>query len=90
MLYINLKHVIWGLQIYNLSREIFIFSDFKRAFTKFAKSIIAQSFAIMKYFAKQSIYSDSPFHVLQNDIQVYVPQNIRKIYFLYKISRTRF
>ena len=28
--------------------------------------------------------------VLKLMIQVYVPQNIRKIYFLHKISRTRF
>ena len=26
----------------------------------------------------------------ENQVQVYVPQNIRKIYFLHKISRTRF
>ena len=35
----------------------------------FAKSIIAHIFGIFKYFAKQTIYSDSPDHVLQNDIQ---------------------
>ena len=35
----------------------------------FAKSIIANIFAIFKYFAKQSVYSDSPDHVLQNDTQ---------------------
>ena len=40
----------------------------------FAKFIIAhKNFATFKYFAKQTIYSDSPDHVLQNDIQcVYI------------------
>ena len=69
MLYITLKHVIWRLQIYNLFHEIFEFCDFKRAFLNFTKSIIAYIFAIFKYFAKQTIYSDSPAHVLQNDVQ---------------------
>ena len=35
----------------------------------FEKTIIAHIFAVLKYFAKQTIYSDSPDHVLQNDIQ---------------------
>ena len=35
----------------------------------FAKSVIVHIFAIFKYFGKQTIYSDSPDHVLQNDIQ---------------------
>ena len=69
MLYIILKHVIWRLQIYNLFREIFKFRDFKKAFMNFTKSIIVHIFAIFQYFAKQTIYSDSPDHVLQNDIQ---------------------
>ena len=58
MLYIILKHVAWRLRIHNLFREIFKFSDFKKAFMKFAKSIIAHIFAIFEYFAKQAIYSD--------------------------------
>ena len=35
----------------------------------FAKSMIAHIFAIFKYFAKQTTYSDSPDYVLQNGIQ---------------------
>ena len=34
-----------------------------------AKSVIAHILAIFEYFAKQTVYSDSPDHVLQNDIQ---------------------
>ena len=52
-----------------LFREMFKFRDFKRAFQNFAKSIIAHIFATFKYFAKQTIYSDSPDSVLQNNIQ---------------------
>ena len=63
MLYFILKHVFWRLQIYNL------FRDFKNALMNLVKSIIAHIFAIFEYFAKQTIYSDSPDHVLQNDIQ---------------------
>ena len=69
MLYIILKHVIWRLRVYNLFREIFKFHGFKKAFVNFAKFIIAHIFAIFKYFAKQTIYSDSPDRVLQHDIQ---------------------
>ena len=63
MLYIILKHAIWRLRMYDLFREIFKFPDFKKAFLSFVKSIIAHTFA------KQPTYSDSPDHVLQNDIQ---------------------
>ena len=35
----------------------------------FAKSIIARIFAIFEYFEKQTIYSDSPDHVIQNYMQ---------------------
>ena len=66
MLYIVLKHVIWGLKMYDLFREIFKFRGFKKAFMNFAKFIIAHIFAIFKYFVKQTIYSDSADHVLQN------------------------
>ena len=39
----------------------------------FAKSFIVHIFAIFKYFAKHTIYSDSPDNMLQNDIQnVYI------------------
>ena len=55
--------------MYNLFREIFKFRDSKKAFMNFAKSIIAQSFVIFKYFSTQTIYSVSPGHVLQNDMQ---------------------
>ena len=41
---------------------------FTKAFTNFAKYIIAFIFAKFKYFAKQIIYLESPDHVLQNDI----------------------
>ena len=66
MLYIVLKHVMWGLKIYDLFRKIFKFRGFKKAFMNFAKFIIAHIFAIFKYFVKQTMYSDSPDHVLQN------------------------
>ena len=56
MVYILLKYVVWRLRIYNLFSEIF-------------KSIIAHIFAIFKYITKQTVCSDSPDHVLQNDIQ---------------------
>ena len=69
MLYIILQHVIWRLRIYNLFREIVKFRDFKKVLLNFAKSTIAHIFAIIEYFAKQTIYSDSPDRVLQNDIQ---------------------
>ena len=68
MLYIILKRVIWRFQIYNLFREKFKFRGFTKAFTNFAKYIIAFIFAKFKYFAKQIIYLESPDHVLQNDI----------------------
>ena len=69
MLYIISKHVIWRFRICSLFREIFKFSDFKKALMNFAKSIIAHIFAMFGYFAKQTIYSDSPDDVLQNGIQ---------------------
>ena len=69
MLYVILEHVIWRLRIYNVFPEIFKCCDFKKDFLNLAKSIIAHIFAIFKYFAKQTIYSDSPDHVLQNDVQ---------------------
>ena len=43
-------------------------SHITKAFTNFAKYIIAFIFAKFKYFAKQIIYLESPDHVLQNDI----------------------
>ena len=43
---------------------IFKFCDFKKAFMHLARSIIAHIFAIFEYFAKQTVYSDSPDHVL--------------------------
>ena len=69
MLYMILKHVIWRLRIYTLFLEIFKFRDFKEGLLNFAKYIVAHIFATFKYFAKQTIYSDSPDHVLQNKIQ---------------------
>ena len=60
--YIILKQVIWRFQIYNLFREKFKFLGFTKAFTIFAKYIIAF------IFAKQIIYLESPDHLLQNDI----------------------
>ena len=44
------------------------FRGFTKAFTNFAKYIIAFIFAKFKYFAKQIIYLESPDHLLQNDI----------------------
>ena len=43
ILYIILKRVIWRFQIYNLFREKFKFRGFTKAFTNFAKYIIALS-----------------------------------------------
>ena len=48
--------------------RLFKFRGFTKAFTNFAKYIIAFIFAKFKYFAKQIIYLESPDHVLQNDI----------------------
>ena len=70
ILYINLKRVIWRFQIYNLFREKFKFRGFTKAFTNFAKYIIAFIFAKFKYFAKQIISLESPDHPLQNDIYI--------------------
>ena len=67
ILYIILKRVIWRFQIYNLFCEKFKFRGFTKAFTNFAKYIIAFIFSKFKYFAKQIIYLESPDHVLQND-----------------------
>ena len=52
----------------SLFREKFKFRGFTKAFTNFAKYIIAFIFAKFKYFAKQIIYLESPDHVLQNDV----------------------
>ena len=49
ILYIILKHVTWRFQIYNLFREKFKFRGFTKAFTNFAKYIIAFIFAKFKY-----------------------------------------
>ena len=65
---IILKRVIRRSQIYNLFREKFKFRGFTKAFTNFAKYVIAFIFAKFKYFAKQIIYLESPDHVLQNDV----------------------
>ena len=68
ILYIILKREIWRFQICNLFREKFKFRGFTKAFTNFAKYIIAFIFAKLKYFAKQIIHLESPDHVLQNDV----------------------
>ena len=41
---------------------------------------------------KAQLYDDYAVGIYlgEGELQVYVPQNIRKIYFLHKISRTRF
>ena len=49
ILYIILKQVLWRFQIYNLFREKFKFRGFTKAFTNFAKYIIAFIFAEFKY-----------------------------------------
>ena len=67
MLYIILNHVIWRFQRHNLFRKIFKFRGFTKAFSNFAKLIIACIFAQFKYFAKQIIYLQSPDHAFQND-----------------------
>ena len=68
ILYIILKHVIWRFQIYNLFREIFKFRGFTKAFTNFAKYIIAFIFAKPKYFLNIFDDSDSPINSLSDDI----------------------
>ena len=58
--------------VYSVRRKlsgILKFRDLNGAFLNFTKSIPAHTFAIFKYFAKQTIYSDSPDHMLKNDIQ---------------------
>ena len=62
ILYINLKHVIWRFQIYNLFREDKsnnVFREIRKCFRKTAK---------FEFLAKQIIYLESPDHPLQNDI----------------------
>ena len=67
MLYIISEHV-FGDNEY-LFCEIFKFGESKKAFMNFVKSVVAYIFAVFKYFAEQIIYSDSPEHALQNDIE---------------------
>ena len=62
MLYIILKHVVWRFRIYNYFREIFKFRDFMNTLKNFEKSVFDH------IFAKVIIYSNSPDHILQNDI----------------------
>ena len=50
------QRVIWRFKIYNLFREKFKFRGFMKAFTNFAKFVIAFIFAKFKYSAKQIIY----------------------------------
>ena len=65
---IILKRIIWRFQIYNLFREIFkfredksnnVFREILQCFRKTAK---------FEFFAKKTIYLESPDHPLQNDI----------------------
>ena len=71
ILYIALKHVIWGLWICNYFREIFRFRDFMN--TKTFHEICAHTFPKFKYFAKQFILTESPDHVIitYNMITIY-------------------
>ena len=57
------------LRIYKLFCETVEFRGFKKALRNFAKFMIIHIFTIFNYFARQTIYSDSPDHVHQNDIQ---------------------
>ena len=59
MLYSILKHVVWRFRIYNYFREIFKFREILKVCHKIAK---------FEYFAKVIVYSESPDHVLSNDI----------------------
>ena len=68
ILYIALKHVIWKFQICNYFRDMFKSRDFMNTLRNFAKSVFARIFAKLKYLAKQFILTESPDHVLQNDI----------------------
>ena len=68
ILYIALKHVIWIFGICNYFREIFRFRDFMNISRNFAKSVFAHIFAKFKYFVKEPTPTESPDHVLYNDI----------------------
>ena len=67
-IYIALKHVIWRFRICNYFCEISKFRDFMTTLRNFAKSVFAHISAKFKYFAKQFMLTESPDHVLQNDI----------------------
>ena len=67
-IYVSLKHVTWRFRICNYFREIFKFRDFNEHFKKFPEICFAQISAKFKYFAKQFLLTESPDHVLQNDI----------------------
>ena len=57
ILYIALKHVIWRFRTCNYFCEISKFRNFMNTLRNFAKS-----------FTKQFILTESPDHVLQNDM----------------------
>ena len=57
-LYIILKYVIWRFPIYSFFRENM------DTLNNAAKSIVPHIFAKFKYVARQTIYSESPDHVL--------------------------
>ena len=64
ILYIILKHMVWGFRIYNYFREIFKFREnmSKNRFREISLSV--RKIAKFEYFAKVIIYSRSPDHVL--------------------------
>ena len=64
LLYIALKPVIWIFLICNYFCEISKFRYFMNTLRNFAKSVFAHLFSKFKYFAKQSILTESPDHVL--------------------------
>ena len=49
--------------------QISKFRDFMNTLRNFGKSVFAHISAKLKYFAKQFILTESPNHVLQNDMQ---------------------
>ena len=67
-LYTILKHMVWRFRIYNYFHEILKFREnmSKTDFAKFLKSV--HKIAKFEYFPKVILYSESPDHVLLNDI----------------------
>ena len=68
ILYIALKHVIWRFRICKYFGEISQFRYFMNTSRNFVKSVFAHISEKFKYIAKQFILTESPDHVLKNDV----------------------